>query len=343
MKKNLQFILPIFLFLLIFLGMYLYNNSEAQSSTRSNDHSFKLGVTLDPYPYGEVDENVLDTQISRLKDLGVKWLRFNVLNYPDDPFTLTDTVYNKAVKNDFNVVIIFQPDKDFQTYPDPYQAGYDQAYKITSHYKDVKYFQLGNEPAAAAIKLNWPGIDKNSFDEAKYPKVLSWLKGATEGAKKANPKAKRIITGNWLNVGFFQMLKDDQLNYEIIGWDWHQKTTDLTKVENQGESYNLIEMLTKFNKELWITEAGLLDGSLNGEDKQADFMIDLARQAYQSKKISGFFIFGLYDGKTRYEGDNNSLGILKNSTNSNGQLVPGEPKKAYWVLKSYLNYLESVK
>lgn len=341
MKKNLPFIIPIVLFILIFLGMYLYNNYGNSSPTKPNDHSFKWGVTLDPYPYGEVDGKVLDQGLARAKELGVKWLRFNVLNYPGDPFTLTDDVYNKAVKNDFNVVLIFQPDKDFQEFPNPYQAGYDQAYKIASHYKDIEYFQLANEPAAGAIKPNWSGVNQDSFDQDKYQKVLLWLKGATEGVKKANPKAKRIITGNWLNAGFFQMLDNDSLDYEIIGWDWHQKTPDLSEVEDQGNQYNLIEILSKLDKELWITEAGLLDGSLNSEDEQADYLLRLIKQVYQSRKFTGLFTFVLFDGQPRYENDNNYLGIIKNQVTGDGKLSPGEPKKAYRVLKDYIFYAKN--
>ncbi|EKD57087.1 MAG: hypothetical protein ACD_58C00003G0001 [uncultured bacterium] len=333
MKNSLQFIILTTILISTLVGLFLnnYNNSSASGK------DFNWGVTLDPYPYGEVDKNVLNANINRAKDLGVKWIRFGILNYPADPFTQTDVVYNKIIENDFKVVISFQPDKNYDQFTDPYQTGYDQAYSIASHYNNVKYFQLGNEPAASAIKYMWSGIDEESFDSDKYNKVMLWLKGAAAGVKKANPKAKRIITGNWLNIGFFKMLNNDNLDYDIIGWDWHQKTADLTKVEDQGNTYNLIDKLTKLNKQVWIMEAGILEGSVNGEGKQAEYMINLARQVYQSKKFGGFFIFGLFDGQYRYEGDNNNLGILKNSKNSHGKLGPGEPKKAYWVLKNYIN------
>ncbi|OGD65735.1 hypothetical protein A3F08_02955 [Candidatus Berkelbacteria bacterium RIFCSPHIGHO2_12_FULL_36_9] len=326
-KFNYQFFIPIFLLLIIGF-FYGINRYKTVSIAKIDENSFKWGIGFNPYPNNVVNDQTLNKTLDRAGELGVNWLRYEIPNYIDNPFVFTDPVINQAQKKGFKLLISFQPTQDYQDFSDSYQAGYEQANKIANHYKNVNYFQLSNEPASGALKPNWPGVDQDSYDIEKYKKIASWLKGAAKGINDANPKAEKIITGHWLHIGFFNLLINDNVDFEIIGWDWHQEDWNLTKVENQGKTYNLLEMLPKLKKDLWITEAGLYRGSLNGEDKQAEYISELAEQVYNSHLFKGFCTFMLYDEAHKQGTEDEGLGIIGlKKSNSSWQL--GEKKKAF--------------
>lgn len=302
----------------------------------ANQKDFKWGTGFDPYPNAQNTDEVLKQVISRAKELDIKWVKFGIPQWDDENFSTSTKVVEQCQQTGLRVVLGFQPTKSFLDYSDPYQAGYDQAYKIARKFPSIQYFQIANEPASAAIKENWPGVDAQSFEQQKYQKVLKWLEGASAGVKKANRGAKKIITGHWTHVGFFKMLAEDKLDYDIIGWDWHQESPDLTKIDSQGKNLDLIEELKKLDKELWMTEAGIVGGSSNGEDKQADYLNKLANQVYNSQAFSGFFTFMLYDNLPRAEKNENNLGLVKLIQDDNGNWQLGQPKKAFEEYKNII-------
>lgn len=336
-------VIIIVLIILSGLGVYYLTRPSYSSIKTGNkqvsEKSFKWGIGFDPAPTGVHTTEILDQVLQKDSDLGMGWLRMEISNQLADPFTPTDPVIYAAEKKGFRVIIALQPDaeKDFVDSAYAYKVAYERAYNIAKHYSEIDYFQIANEPAGYALKDGWPGISDDSFIDAKYQKMLFWLRGASDGIAKANKNAKRIITGHWLHFGFFQMLIKDKLNFEIVGWDWHQKSSDLTKVENQGVTYNLIDELKKLNKELWITEAGLIEGSSSGEDQQADYLNKLARQVYNSRAFKGFFAFTLYDGIPQ-NGSNSNLGIVKLEKKGN-EYILGQPKEAYRIYQTIIKEL----
>lgn len=333
-----QLSLAIVLVVLLSGCLFVSENLEIKNlPIYGGENGFKWGIGFEPYPNAIHSQENFDQVLKDTKKLGVKWLKIMVPDWDDDSLSFTTSTVAKCQKEGYQVVLGFQPKQSYETFPDAYQAGYDQAHKVVSKFPNISYFQLSNEPATGAIKQYWPGVSEESFDQDKYQKVLSWLRGASEATRKANPKAKRIITGHFLHFGFLEMLKRDNLDYEIIGWDWHSENFDLSKVENNGNTYNLLEILPKFNKDLWITEAGLFGGSQKGEDIQADYIKNLAEQVYNSKKFKGFFVFALYDGLPRPEANENNLGIIELTKTTDGQWKLGAPKQSYKVYQEIIN------
>jgi len=338
MFKTIKTLLLLIFTLTLFSGCFFVSKDLKVNNLPSytDQNSFKWGIGFDPYPNGVHREDNFNTVVKKDQELGVKWLRIMVPDWDMASLTYTTNAVERCSKEGFNVIVGFQPEQSYDSYDDPYKNGFDLAHKVASQLSNINYFQLSNEPAAGAIKETWSGVDEESFDQEKYQKVAAWLKGASDGVKDVNPKAKKVITGHWLHVGFFDLLDKDKLGYDIIGWDWHQQSPDLTKIEDQGQVYNLLDLLKKFKKEVWITEAGIYGGSQNGEQAQADYLKQLANQTYDSGVVKGFFIFTLYDGIPKQEQNENNLGIMELNQDQSGAWILGEPKTAYYEMQNII-------
>jgi len=339
--KNRVYILVIILIAISFIK--LINLNKIDTSIKINDSlakksdNFFWGIGINPYPTDKVDDTILNNVVINAKNLGVNSIK---INWPDfielGNYDYADKIVNKIYNNKLNIVIIYEPSDESLYYK---KEGYDSAFndglKLATHYKGkIKYFQIGNEPGSYCIKKDWPGLTPESFDLDKCKMVISYLKGLSNGIMQANPEAKIIVTGHWLHVGFFDILQDEKLHYDIIGWDWHQNSPNLLDVPNSNQSVNLVSELAKFGKDVWVTEAGIIDGGASGEENQSKYLVDLAKQTRLYKMFKGFFIFSLYDELKDHE--SNSLGIMKIKNTTGDVWMLGDPKKAYLDLFNYI-------
>lgn len=306
------------------------------------EKAFKWGVGVLPYPTNVYSDEVLDEVFKNAKDLGVKWVRLGWPPYKNlGDFEFFDKVVDKANEMGFFIVFTFDPDGGLLDLKEPENQGKEDGYKIAKHYKGkIKYYQMANEPAGTSIKSGgFSGLDKNSFDPKKYQKVSGWLKGVSKGIKEADPNAKRILTGHWLHVGFFEMINGEGIEYEIIGWDWDLENQDLTKIKNEGKEFNLIEALKKYNKELWIMEANSHEGSLKGEEVQANYIESFGKRIYETGDFKGFFVFTLIDEAHKQNTNEKLLGLVK-IEKADGTFKIGAKKKAFY---TYQDLIKSLK
>lgn len=325
MNKIVQYIVPFILLSITLVAYFLYSSKALSENLPIAEEDFKWGASLNPYPNGDHSQKVLDQVLTQAKILGIKWLRMEYPEGEKNPQDFTKTVVDSVTKKDFEMVLAFQPSQDFKTLSDPYDDGYQKAYQLASNFPKVKYFQLANEPASAAIKQNWSGATADAFNQNDYQKVFLWLQGASAGISKANPLAKKIITGHWQNTGFFELLERDKLNYNIIGWDWFNETKGLTTLRLDNEEVKLIDKLNSFHKELWIMEGGI---NGNDEGKQANYLRNFINELVPQKQIKGFFVGVLYDQAHLIGTLGQEDGIISLIKNNN-ELLLGKIKPAY--------------
>jgi hypothetical protein len=334
----------IFVIILIIVGIYkIINLNNINTPIKINDSlakksdNFFWGIGINPYPTDKVDDTILNNVVINAKNLGVNSIK---INWPDfielGNYDYADKIVNKIYNNKLNIVMIYEPsDESLYFKKEGYDSAYNDGLKLATHYKGkIKYFQIGNEPGSYCVKKDWPGLTPESFDLDKCKLVINYLQGLSNGIMLGNPDAKIIVTGHWLHVGFFDILKDEKLHYDIIGWDWHQNSPNLLDVPNGNQSVNLVSELAKFSKEVWVTEAGIIEGSTNSEENQSTYLVDLAKQTRLYKMFKGFFIFSLYDELK--EKQSNSLGIMKIKNTSGDVWMLGDPKKAYLDLFNYI-------
>lgn len=308
---------------------------------------FKWGVGMNMFALTSdaskgVDWTISKPQFDAAKELGVEYVRVGI---PDWAMERQDELILPAVEyaNSIGIKIVlgFDPVEGnpvkMAEEKNIYEDGFKWGKEIASRYKGkVNYYQLSNEVTGTAMKDSWSGVSDESYDPAKYQKVIQWLKGASNGVHQSDPGAKRVVTGHWLGFGFFKMAIRDGLDFEVIGWDWYGQNKDLTRIESGDKVYNLIEELSSFNKELWIAEANSPSGSKEGEDYQARYLKEFGTFIKRDARFSGFFPLSLFDN-TVPEGEKKSYDGLITIKNKGGIWMIG-PKK-----KSFNEYKELIK
>lgn len=333
MKNQIQIFLPIVLIIIILAGYFIYSNDAMSEDVFVEPKGLKFGTGLNPYPTGVHEEAVLSSVLDNAKDLGVKYLRMEVPNNnQDDPFGLTDPVVSKVLKEKYQIVLSFQPNGDYFSFDDPYQAGYNQAFKIATHYQNVNYFQIGNEPSSGAIKPNWSGATMDSYVKEKVIKVILWLKGASDGVKDANPRSKRIITGHWKHTAFFELLNKNNVGFEIIGWDWFNEESDFFTLTLDDKTTKLIDKLASYDKDLWIMEMGI-----TGKDpaKQAQYLNSFLAKATKEPLIKGLILLTLYD-QVHLVGQNGQYDGIISLDKSGDKWELGTPKPAFDIYHKFI-------
>lgn len=355
MKK---FLVVLIVLIVIGGGGYFIWNKYFNKITASNyKEPFMWGVTMRPAALGRYNLKIWRDQLEYAQDLGVKHARivwdFNaVYNGKNDAFKFHDEVIDEMEKAGVSPVIAFDADPGMFVVDDPYYDGYSKGFQIASHYKGkVKFYQLSNEVSSVPLKGGeFSGEKEEHYDTEKYQKTIAWLKGASEGVKKADAKAYRMICGHWLNTAFFDMINRDKIDYDIIGWDWYGDM-DMMGEKKLEDGTMLVDRLKKFNKPVIIAEINQKPEGKDGQDgqdeeKQAEFISNMAEWAYNSGVIKGFIVLELIDSRVVTEEKTfiDRLGLVQaekdvvdKKTGKITTLKITEPRKAFEVYKGIIS------
>ncbi len=310
------------------------NGSTPESSPEATAKAeeFMWGVTLRPSALGKYSDEAWVSQLGYAKPLGVKWIR---IGYDHAAGTsLYDGIIQLVQDNGFEPYLVVEPQGDFSKVSDPYNDGYQKLNVIASHYKGkIKYYQIMNEASGNAIKGGqFAGISESDYDATKYARTRDWIKGASAAIKKADPSAQRVVTSQWTHVGFLDKLKADNVDYDIIGWDWFSDMGLMGEKKLSGGQL-LIDKLRSFNKPIILAECNYRPEGKNGqkgqpEAKQANYIKEMANFA-KTAKLRGFFVLELLDNPNTQSGYTDYYGIVSVEKSPSGAWKPGEPRQAY--------------
>lgn len=337
MKKFIWFMLFLVILAGIGYGAYYFWNKNKE------DNKFLWGITVRPHALGSYSAKVWDRQLKLVKDLGVQYIRLTWQNdgWPT-PFEFHDPIIDRTKKQGFEIYLVLEALPHVLEQKDPYMDGYNNGFQIASHYKGkIKYYQLLNEAASTALKGGeYSGESESDYDPDKYAKVRDWLKGASEGISKADPKAKKIINDQWTHYAFFDMIARDGIDYDILGWDWFSDM-GLMSEKTLSDGEKILMKLEKFDKPIFLVEVNARPEGVNGqkgqdEEKQAEFIKNMAEYALGQKSIKGFFILELIDVTNSGRGYTDYYGIVSAVAKKNGVGVIGKPRKAFEVLKEII-------
>lgn len=243
--------------------------------------------------YAPYNRDNLIAQLNWALQLGAVDVRSNA----EDNLKDTDDFVNLAIERGLNPMLIIEPFLNDFFNQATYNQGYNYAKTIAQRYRGkVRYYQLGNEASGVAIKPTFPGNKKTDYDEGKYAIMMPWLKGLSEGVRDADPVAYRMISANWLGVGVMDRLVEDNVQFDLIGWNWYSDMgTDLIK-EVDGQEFSIPEYLKKYTKEFWVVELNRQGGTLDGnEQAQADYLKTFITNAVSHNNLGGVFVFPLTD------------------------------------------------
>jgi hypothetical protein len=273
--------------------------------------------------------------------LGVKWARISWSFDAPDQFQYNGEIIKYLKDYGIEVYLVIEPSDQFEKIQNPYKDGYDNAYRIASHYKgQIKYYQIMNEASGNAIKSgSFSGEKEEDYDATKYERTREWIKGASAAVKKADPDAFRIVSSQWVHVAFLNNLQKDNIDYDIIGWDWFSDM-GLMGEKKLADGTPLIDKLRSFNKPIILAECNFRPEGENGqkgqpEAKQADFIQKMADWAV-IEKLEGFIVLELFDTPNSGKGYTDYYGLVQVEQKTSGLYVPGEPRQAFDTYKNII-------
>jgi hypothetical protein len=268
------------------------------------------GITIKTLPLREGNEAFLPKQFQLAKELGVDTVRVDYsTTYP----ALNRLAVDEAKKSGLKLIFII-PFGSIDIFTDPHVTERTTALvkSIVEEYKtDVHVWQLGNEVASVAIRQNENlyGIDQVDYPEDRYKAVATWLKAATATIRQTDPSAKVLVTDAYVHTGFFDRYLAEGGDFDILGWDWYSWISDdmnSVPLEGRPGRFRLLSKLATYKKEIWLTEVSRNLGSygenqLDRQEEQAAFIESVAKQMFDSKTISGFFVYNLIQDQTQPE------------------------------------------
>jgi len=323
-------------------GYFAYKFYLAKfSKTLANfPEPFMWGVTMGPSDLNRYSSSVWQKQISTATDLGVDWIRLKFDSENEDPFKRNDEEIKYLTKANLRVVLIIEQDASKNNANiDHYKDGYDDGFKIASHYKGkVKFYQMINEGGGGTIRQpTMSGQTEDQFDEEKYKIVTAYLRGVSEGIAKADPDAWRIVNMGWTHVGYLDKIVKDKIEFDVIGIDWYgwMGSFGEKKLEN-GQL--LFDKLKSYKKPLIFMEVNAdSKGKIVYPEKQAAFISEIGAWAWQNKDyVKGFFVLSLFDGVNNAREDAEYFGIVEAKKNPSGTYVPGKPRESFYAYQELI-------
>ncbi len=149
-----------------------------------------------------------------------------------------------------------------------YNLGYDQVEGVLStngYAGDFEYIALCNELDLKLITPGTEGVTANEYDAAKSSRAAAYLRGMVEAVKFFDPAAKIVMNNaGSLKVGWFHLLENEGVEYDIIGYHWYSDQGSLTSIRTTLGGVSVLDYLSNEfpDKDVWITELDRTDGSV---------------------------------------------------------------------------------
>ena len=298
---------------------------------------FVWGASIIPYPTGPHVPATLTEVMNRAMLLGLRVVRTEIppgLKTNDEKFAYLDPIVDAAQKANINLDLIIHSkwageDDDVFSQPNLEQLARDRATAVAKRYQGrVRYYQLGNEFPVVSLKPSWSGSTPDAYDDAKYAASITWLNASTKAIRAADPKAKIIVTANWLQYGFFERAFHDKIDIDIIGWDWFDETHDVHNLEESGQPVDLIQRLAAFKKPIWFVEAGY-SASTHSQTEQADLDAAFLKDVSSNPVVKGALVGVLIDSVNVLGTKGEHDGIIALDYANPGLPTIGLPKPAF--------------
>lgn len=203
---------------------------------------------------------------------------------------------------------------------DAYRRGHKIGFAFASVYSShFHYYEMGNEEETKILK-GGDGDKTTDYNLQQFKLLAAFFKGMNEGIKAVDPTAQTIIDNSgWLHYGYFQLLREYNVPYDILGLHWYSDMGDLNNAKGRGD---ILSVVSSFQKPVWITEINRKHGSWNSdgtaaEEDQRAWMDRYMLQLHQRTQIKAFFVYELLDepafadkGKAAYNPSESAYGVV---------------------------------
>lgn len=215
--------------------------------------TLKLGVCAHPFLISEYGSSQ-DLQFNLMQEMGMTEYRFaipiNASGVVASPSKLTE-ILTKAPAENINLFPILTTAIDFNLdEATNYSNGFTRGAGFTTSYPTTfPYLEIGNEIENTFTPYTGEGSNISHFDNAKYVRARSFIKGMIDGIKSVNASIKCVIDSGWKHWGYTNQLLLDGCRIDVIAWHWY---SDMEDNYQRQIIQKLIELWP--NLELWLNE-----------------------------------------------------------------------------------------
>ena len=313
--------LNIFVLVFSISSIFIFNKKDHKPVFKKPDdtsNNFIWGINGHPLSQIAYINSDLDTQFALIKKLGLTYYRIDIPTDKNGNISNSASfvkIMNSAKAHQIKILPVFylvgfDPTTDAST---AFNNGKNLGSSISKKYGNYfDYYELGNEEEFKIMKPNSDGDQLSNYDIAKGKILAAFLNGMINGIKIHHPSAKTIIDfAGWLHFGYLTLLRNENVNYDIVGLHWYSEMGKLTDINSKH--INIINLLAdKFGKPIWITEIN--KQNINSEernDTQAYWLQEYINESRQSTHIKAFFVYELFDEPAFGKQPEANYGIIK--------------------------------
>ncbi|MBA5629201.1 glycosyl hydrolase 53 family protein [Moheibacter lacus] len=244
----------------------------------------------------------IDQQLQILQQHQISYYRFDVRLDLEGNVVWYENEFEELLKKSQSYQIELMPVILINLFFDDYQITEEEAFLrgqrqmkgfVSKYGQNIDVYALGNEQDLRLLKNDSTGLYPSDYEVDKFKIVAAYFKGMISGIKQVNPNSKTIInSSNGLYFGYYQLLEDYQIDYDIIGYQWYSFSYGSEKIFADA----IMDLYSQFKKPIWVTEINRTHGSLEDDNNDQSYLMDsFMRTLNLIPEIKAFFIYELFD------------------------------------------------
>ncbi|AMR32523.1 hypothetical protein A0256_14360 [Mucilaginibacter sp. PAMC 26640] len=265
-----------------------------------------LGINGHPFGDAAYLATPATKQVAMLKSMNMNWYRINVLTTSDGTISafsssLFASLQEAAASGKVNLLPMLYTrtlslnDNAADAYKKGKVLGGNFAAKYGQYFT---YYNLGNDLELDLLNKHTTGREVSNYDAAKSSITAAYLKGMDEGIKLNDPGAKTIIDAGWLHWGFLTICKNNDVNFDAVGYHWYSDMEGPAARAPYNISDITVTLANNFpDKEIWFTEYGYRYKalSLKNEADQNEFMTKFVEKCKNNPRVKVAIAYELFD------------------------------------------------
>lgn len=268
-----------------------------------NSSSFVWGLNGHPVTQQNYRDSSWADQIHFLKDLQINYYRVDVPLKKESGIATSDASFLKLLNvlrgHEINTMpVVFPKDLDSNDSLTAYQSYFEQGKVFAERYgRFVNVLEVGNELDLKLMVKNktYDGTKAYHYNLSAARRKMWLLAGFIDGLKSVKPTLKVSLSLTWTHFYYLDLLKQYNINYDIVGYHWYSNMGDITKVRAPYDDI-LYKIKRKYSKEIWITEFNTHVGTKrNSFDDQDIYIRQSLGNILKQGIVTGFFIYELFD------------------------------------------------
>lgn len=282
--------------------------------------NFSFGINGHPIGVPSYMSQTAEYQADLLNRMGMDTYRIDVLTQADG--SLSSYSWNlfrriqetTSAKNIRILPMVYTRTLRYSmTEEEAYDAGYRLGSGFAQRYGHLfTYYNTGNE-----LQLNFldstrhiTGQLREHYNYEKFVVAASYLKGMGKGIKDNDSDAQIIINACWTHFGYFDLLQDYGVPFDIVGWQWYD---DMEREAPKAGINDITTVLAeRYKKPIWFTEVGTrIRKTPDYEQLQHDFTLSFIEKCRQNPQVHTVLLYELFDRQQERSHLEANYGILK--------------------------------